>query len=137
MVNVPASASVVQSIRRFEGFTLIELLVTLSIIALLLSIAVPRYIGNVSRAEEAVLRENLYVIRDSIHKFYSDQGRYPVQLDDLVKYKYLRAVPSDPVTGSGETWVTIPPVNDSKGGIYDIRSGAKGIARDGSAFGEW
>lgn len=122
---------------RHQAFTLIELLVALSIIALLLSIAVPRYIGNVSRAEEAVLRENLYVMRDAIHKFYVDQGRYPAQLEDLVQYKYLRSVPGDPVTGSAQTWLTVPPASDPRGGVYDVKSGAKGKARDGSAFGNW
>lgn len=123
--------------RRPRGFTLIELLVALSIIALLLSIAVPRYIGNVSRAEEAVLRENLYVMRDAIHKFYADQGRYPAQLEDLVQYKYLRGVPGDPVTGSVKTWIAVPPASDHRGGVYDVKSGAKGLARDGTAFGSW
>lgn len=126
-----------RQIRQAPGFTLIELLVTLSIIALLLSIAVPRYIGNVSRAEEAVLRENLFVMRDAIHKFYADQGRYPEQLNDLVKYKYLRAVPGDPVTGSTESWILTPPANDPRGGIYDVKSGAKGIGRDSTSYGDW
>lgn len=126
-----------RQIRHAPGFTLIELLVTLSIIALLLSIAVPRYIGNISRAEEAVLRENLFVMRDAIHKFYADQGRYPEQLNDLVKYKYLRAVPGDPVTGSTESWILTSPANDPRGGIYDVKSGAKGIGRDGTGYGDW
>lgn len=132
-----ASVPPQKSPSRRHGFTLIELLVALSIIALLLSVAAPRYIGSVSRAEEAVLRENLYVMRDAIHKFYADQGRYPAQLDDLVKAKYLRAVPGDPVTGSATTWITVPPASDPRGGIYDVKSGAKGKGRDGTAFVEW
>lgn len=124
-------------VHRSRGFTLIELLVTLSIIALLLSIAVPRYIGNVSRAEEAVLKENLFVMRDAIHKFYADHGRYPEQLNDLVKYKYLRAIPGDPVTGANDTWLVIPPSDDLKNGIFDVKSGATEKARDGSDFGDW
>lgn len=119
------------------GFTLIELLVALSIISLLLSIAVPRYLGNVSRAEEAVLRQNLFVMRDAIQKYYSDQGRYPERLDELVQHKYLRAVPGDPVTGSSETWALVPPSNGTGNGIYDVKSGAKGKSRDGLNYGEW
>jgi general secretion pathway protein G len=136
MVSTEKSPSSAQA-RIRQGFTLIELLVTLSIIALLLTVAVPRYIGNVSRAEESVLKENLFVMRDAIHKFYADQGRYPEQLDDLVKYKYLRAIPGDPVTGASDTWLAIPPVDDPKSGIFDVKSGAKGKARDGSSFGAW
>src|SRR5260221_8248579 len=79
--------------RRSVGFTLIELLVALTILGLLLSIAVPRYFGSVSRAEEAVLRENLYVLRDALDKHHGDTGRYPDSLDELVARKYLRAVP--------------------------------------------
>lgn len=135
VTNVPSAPS--ERPARPRGFTLIELLVALSIIALLLSVAAPRYIGSVSRAEEAVLRENLYVMRDALHKYYADQGRYPAQLDDLVKAKYLRAVPGDPITGSAQTWVAVPPANDPRGGIYDVKSGAKGQGRDGTAYAEW
>lgn len=110
---------------------------TLSIIALLLSISAPRYIGNISRAEEAVLKENLYVMRDAIQKFYGDQGRYPLQLDELVKFKYLRAIPADPVSGSTEAWVLVAPPDPQSPGIYDVKSGAKGKARDSSSYGSW
>lgn len=120
-----------------RGFTLIELLVALSVIALLLSIAAPRYIGSVSRAEEAVLRENLYVMRDAIQKFRSDQGRYPAQLEELVQEKYLRGVPGDPLTGASTSWILLPPAGNPDGGIWDVRSGAKGTSRDGTAYSDW
>lgn len=120
-----------------RGFTLIELLVTLSIVALLLSVAVPRYIGNVTKAEEAVLKQNLFVMRDAIQKYYADQGRYPAQLDDLVKAKYLLAIPGDPVQGGArDSWVLISPP-DAKEGVFDVRSSAKGRASDNTAFGSW
>ena len=83
-----------------RGFTLIELLVVLSIIALLLSLAVPKYIHSVDVAKEAVLNENLHLVRETIDKFYGDKGRYPESLDELVNEKYLRALPFDPITGS-------------------------------------
>jgi general secretion pathway protein G len=123
--------------RRINGFTLIELLVVMAIIAVLLSIAVPRYMGNVAKANEAVLRENLFSVRDVLDKFHADTGRYPETLEDLVTKKYLRKVPVDPVTGSTDTWVIVPPENPQNGGIYNIRSGAAGKARDGSLYGEW
>jgi general secretion pathway protein G len=119
------------------GFTLIELLVVMTIISVLLTIAVPRYLGNVNKANEAVLKENLFSVRDVLDKFYADTGRYPSSLDELVSRKYLRKVPVDPVTGSADTWVLIAPEDKQKSGIYNIRSGAPGASRDGSAYIEW
>jgi general secretion pathway protein G len=78
---------------RGQGFTLIELLVVLSIIALLLTLAVPRYFNSIDVAKEAVLRENLHLVRETIDKFYADKGRYPESLDELVSEKYLRSLP--------------------------------------------
>jgi general secretion pathway protein G len=120
-----------------RGFTLIELLVVMAIIATLLSIAAPRYVGNVDKAKEAVLRENLASLRDSLDKYYADNGKYPPSLDDLVTRKYLRKIPLDPVTDSNRTWVVIPPQDVQKGAVYDIRSGATGRARDGSSYRDW
>jgi general secretion pathway protein G len=120
-----------------RAFTLVELLVALAIIALLLSLVVPRYFGSLSRAEEAVLKENLALMRDAIDKHYADNGRYPAALEDLVTKKYLRALPSDPITQSATTWVVVPPTDTQKGAVYDVKSGAKGAGRDGKPYGEW
>lgn len=122
---------------RAAGFTLIELLVTLSIIALLLSLAVPRYFGSLTRADEAVLKENLYLMRDAIDKHFGDTGRYPGSLDELAAKKYLRAVPSDPFTQSESTWVVIAPADPQQGSVYDVKSGAKGVGRDGKPYEQW
>lgn len=134
---IPPDHAGARSSRRINGFTLIELLVVMAIIAVLLSIAVPRYMGNVAKANEAVLRENLFSVRDVLDKFHADTGRYPETLDDLVTKKYLRKLPLDPVTGSTDTWVIVPPENRQNGGVYNIHSGAPGKARDGSLYGEW
>jgi len=122
---------------RLRGFTLIELLVVMAIIATLLSLAVPRYIGNVEKANEATLQENLATLRDVIDKFYADTGKYPTKLDDLVKNKYFRKVPLDPITDSNQTWVIVPPEDPQKGGIFDVHSGAQGRARNGTLYKEW
>jgi general secretion pathway protein G len=122
---------------RRSGFTLIELLVALAIIALLLSIVVPRYFGGMTRAEEAVLKENLMLMRDAIDKHYADTGRYPAALEELAAKKYLRAVPPDPMTQSASTWVQVPPADARLGGVFDVRSGAPGSGTDGKPYAQW
>jgi general secretion pathway protein G len=122
---------------RARGFTLIELLVVLAIIATLLTIAVPRYFGSLEKSKEAVLKEDLYQLRDAIGKYYGDRGRYPESLETLAADRYLRKVPVDPVTESSATWLPVPPDDPEKGGVYDVRSGAPGRASDGSAYVEW
>ncbi|KFB69752.1 prepilin-type N-terminal cleavage/methylation domain-containing protein [Candidatus Accumulibacter vicinus] len=118
-----------------RGFTLIELLVVLSIIALLLTLAVPRYFHSIDISKEAVLSENLHIVRETIDKFYGDKGRYPESLEELVSEKYLRALPHDPVTGSAGTWTIVAPDEaGAKGNVYDIKSGAPGTTRDGKPF---
>ncbi len=119
------------------GFTLIELLVVLAIIALLLTIALPRYFGSLDRSKETVLREDLHQMRGAIDKYYGDRGKYPENLDALVSEKYLRSVPVDPITEKKDTWVVVPPQDPQKGGMYDVKSGAPGQASDGSTFAEW
>lgn len=123
--------------KRRAGFTLIELLVVMAVIALLLSIAAPKYFGRVSQSREVILKHDLTEMRDALDKFYGDTGQYPEALQDLVDRKYLRAVPRDPITESDTTWVTISPSNGAKGSVYDIKSGAPGRAIDGSAYAEW
>ena len=119
-------------VRRPRGFTLIELLVVMAIIATLLMLAVPRYFASEERAKEAVLKENLFQMRDAIGKYYADKGKYPEALDTLASEKYLRAVPVDPITDSPTTWVVVRPEDPEKDGVADVRSGAPGTASDGT-----
>jgi general secretion pathway protein G len=119
------------------GFTLIELLVVMAIIAILLTLAVPRYFHSVEKSKEAVLHQNLSLMREALDKYYGDNGKYPDLLEDLISKKYLRSLPVDPVTGSAQTWQLIAPEVADKGAIYDIKSGAPGNARDGSEYRVW
>lgn len=122
---------------RAAGFTLIELLTVMAIIAILLTIAVPRYFSSVERSKEITLRQDLNVMRDAIDKFQGDTGVLPETLDELVSKKYLRAVPIDPITESAATWQIVPPEDAKKTGVYDVKSGATGRASDGSSFQDW
>ncbi len=121
---------------RYSGFTLIELLVVMAIIATLLSIVVPRYFNSLDRSKEVVLRQDLSIMRDAIDKFYSDTGKYPSELIELVEKRYLRAIPVDPLTESAATWVAVPPPRDG-GGVYDVRSGSPEQAKDGTFYEAW
>ena len=136
VVHLPKSPGNAHSHRRRAGFTLIELLVVLAIVALLLTIAMPRYFQSVDAARESALVQTLKASRDAIDNFYRDRGRYPETLQELVDAKYLRALPKDPITDSTSTWVLTPPQGDIKGQVQDIKSAAPGIARDGKPFGE-
>ena len=120
-----------------QGFTLIELLVVLAIISTLLTLAVPRYFSSVQRSKEVVMKENLWLMRDALDKYFSDIGKYPDQLQDLATKKYLRAIPIDPLTDTATTWRVIPPDDPEKGGVYDVKSGAEGAATGGSPYSDW
>jgi general secretion pathway protein G len=120
-----------------RGFTLIELLVVLGIIALLLTLAVPRYFPSVDSAKDTILADNLRNMRATIDQFYGDTGRYPDTLEQLVEKKYLRALPVDPITESSSSWVLIAPEDGSKGGVADLKSGAPGNDRHGKPYAEW
>ncbi|MBS0496959.1 MAG: prepilin-type N-terminal cleavage/methylation domain-containing protein [Gammaproteobacteria bacterium] len=120
-----------------KGFTLIELLVVMAIIATLLSIVAPKYFNSIDKAKESVLRQDLGVMRNAIDQFYSDFGKYPIDLAELVDKRYLRSIPKDPFTESDKTWIEIPPKNETESGVYDVQSGYTGRALDGSYYQEW
>ncbi|TXI26328.1 MAG: prepilin-type N-terminal cleavage/methylation domain-containing protein [Nitrosomonas sp.] len=125
------------SMQRPSGFTLIELLVVMAVIATLLSIVAPRYFNSIDRSREAVLRQNLSIMRDAIDKFYSDTGKYPLSLNQLVEERYIRAVPIDPMTESAQTWIEVPPSDPEIEGMYDVRSSSDRQALDGTFYDKW
>jgi general secretion pathway protein G len=129
-------------VRGADGFTLIELLVVISLIFTLSGIALVNYQNSIRRTREAVLKQDLFRMRDAIDQFYADKNKYPVSLDELVTEKYLRRVPEDPFTGSTDTWQTVmsdpDPLNPTaQPGIYDIKSGSDQTALDGTRYSEW
>jgi general secretion pathway protein G len=123
--------------RTHAAFTLIELIVVMAIVAMLVALAAPRYFRSVERSKEAVLRQDLSVMRDALDKFYSDAGKYPDALDELIAKRYLRKIPADPITERTDTWQTLPPPTEAvKGRVYNVRSGAEGAALDGTPYSE-
>ena len=127
---------------RASGFTLIELLVVLSLILILSTIGLTQYRNSITHANEAVLKEDLFRMKDAIDQYYADKGQYPGSLDALVIDGYLRRIPVDPITNAADTWQPVfsepDPSNPTAApGISDVRSGSEGTAIDGSKYAEW
>ena len=113
------------------------MLVVLSIIALLLSIAVPRYFGAIAHSRELVLRDTLGILRSNLDAFHSDRGRYPADLDELAQQHYIRAIPVDPITESSKTWNLTASDDPQSPGVSDVHSGAPGATREGKAYADF
>jgi general secretion pathway protein G len=124
--------------KRNKGFTLIELLIVMSVIAILATIAEPSVKRFTIKAREAVLKENLFVLRDVIDRYAADRGIYPPTLDEIVNKGYLRKIPIDPFTSYSDTWQLIYADNeDGSSGIYDIHSGSELVSFNNNAYNEW
>ena len=125
-----------------RGFTLIELLIVVTLIVVLAAIGMSTYSTSVTRAKEAVLREDLFRMRDSIDQYYADKGSYPPDLASLVTGGYMRQIPKDPFTESTDTWQIVmsepdPAAPNAAPGVYDVKSGAPGVALDGTPYADW
>src|SRR4026209_308024 len=89
------------------GFTIIELLVVLALISILATMGMAQYKQGIVHAREAVLKTDLFDLRDAIDQYYADKNQYPGSLDALVTDGYLRRIPVDPFTNAADSWQTV------------------------------
>ncbi|OFW02719.1 MAG: general secretion pathway protein GspG [Acidobacteria bacterium RIFCSPLOWO2_02_FULL_60_20] len=132
-----------RSAARADGFTLIELMIVMTIILILISIAAPMYRSSIIRSKEAVLRDDLFTLRSVIDQYTLDKQEAPQSLADLVEAGYLRELPTDPFTSSGETWIeefedtTIMMATQTVPGIVDVHSGSNLTSLSGEPYSDW
>jgi len=124
-----------------RGFTLIELMIVLAIMGILITIAQPNLSASLVRAREAVLREDLFQMREAIDQYYADNNKYPNTLKDMINTQehtksYLRMIPRDPFTGT-DNWITVAPGGSEEGGVFDVHSASPLIALDGTPYNTW
>lgn len=128
--------------RGVAGFTLLELMVVSVLIVVLASIVMVQYTNAVTRSKEAVLKEDLFLMREALDQYYADKNKYPPSLQALAEEKYIRQVPVDPFTNSSTTWQETMSDPDPRNptaeiGVSDVRSGSDQTALDGSRYSEW
>ena len=124
------------------GFTLMEIMIVMALIVILAGVGLSFYGNSVTRSKEAVLKEDLFRMRDAIDQYYADKTKYPAGLEDLVSEGYIREVPRDPMTKSKDTWQTTPAEPDpnnpaSSVGIFNVHSGSDATGLDGTRYSEW
>jgi general secretion pathway protein G len=133
----------VSRIRKHDaGFTLIELMIVMAIIGVLATLAIPSFVGALKHAREAVLREDLHVLREAIDSYTMDKQKAPQTLDDLIQDGYLKSVPEDPMTHSKDTWVTdtsdsLHSLDQTDPGIDNVHSGSQDTGSDGQPYASW
>ena len=128
--------------RAQSGFTLIELMIVMAIIGILITLAIPSFVGAVRHAREAALKEDLQTMRTAIDTYTMDKQKGPQSLDDLIQDGYLRAIPEDPMTRQKDTWVTdssdsMYSLDETDPGITDVHSGSTETGTDGQPYSSW
>ncbi|HVR69564.1 MAG TPA: prepilin-type N-terminal cleavage/methylation domain-containing protein [Vicinamibacteria bacterium] len=127
--------------RTERGFTLLELITVIAVISILVGVALPNYRVAILQSREAVLKEDLYRLRDLLDQYYADKGKYPASIEALVEEGYLRKMPIDPMTGQAD-WEAVPAETDpdnpvEEPGVYDVRSASTLISMAGTPYNEW
>ena len=131
------------SVRESRGLSLLEMMAVVSLILILATISMPIYRSIIVHAHEAVLREDLFTMRAQIDRFTHDNERAPASLEELVAKGYMGSIPTDPFTGSNQTWqvqtetASIALDNSAPAGVTDVHSGSEDVALDGTAYASW
>lgn len=125
-----------------SGFTLIELMIVMAIIGILITLAIPSFVGAIRHAREAALKEDLQTMRTAIDTYTMDKQKGPQSLDDLVQDGYIRSIPEDPMTRSKDTWVpdsseSMVSLDETEPGITDVHSGSTEKGTDGQPYSTW
>ena len=109
---------------------------------ILLGIAAGRYERSITRSKEAVLRQDLFTLRQAIDQFTLDKQRAPTSLDELISADYLRALPVDPMTNKKD-WETqyedvVLSADQTATGITDVHSASNMVSPfEGTAYSTW
>jgi general secretion pathway protein G len=117
-------------------------MIVLSLMVVLATMGMVQYRNSQIFAKEAVLKSDLFRMREAIDQYYADKNQYPSTLDALVSEGYLRKLPDDPFTRDSTSWQSVPAEPDpnnptAEPGVYDIKSGSDGTAMDGSKYSDW
>lgn len=130
--------------RKQNGFTLIEMIIVFALIGILVGLGLPQYTNATKRAREAVLKEDLFLLRKLIGQYFLDKGEYPASLQTLVDDGYLYKVPVDPITKTADSWIEVMEVLSEEDlvagvqpGISDVKSGSIETALDGTLYSTW
>ena len=124
------------------GFTLMELMIVMAVIAILMLVAIPKFTAAIKMAREAVLKEDLHVMRAAIDSYTMDKQKAPQSLDDLITDGYLKAVPEDSMTHNKDSWVTdsngaLYSIDQTDPGVDDVHSGSQELGTDGQPYSTW
>jgi general secretion pathway protein G len=124
-----------------RGFTLLELMIVLTIIAILVTIAIPMYQAMILSSKEAVLKNNLSELRKAIDAYTADKKKAPQSLQDLVDGGYFRTIPQDPIM-KNTSWdvkieASVASPDQTESGITDVHSFAPGISTEGTPYNTW
>jgi general secretion pathway protein G len=118
------------------------MMAVITVILIVASFSTPIYQTALVRTREAVLRDDLFTLRFLIDRFTLDNRRSPAHLEELVKKGYMGRLPTDPFTGSNETWQEVKEAAPASPeytvpGVFDVHSGSDELSLQGDPYSSW